>query len=84
VKGQLRIDTLFAFIVVDDDGTEGVPAMLVPPGVFPTATMLPFMGADPARVEALRKQVMTDPLLKGKTITLAQFSVRTNLEVIQR
>lgn len=85
MKGQLRITTMYAFIVVDDDGTEGVPAMLAPSGTFANFPMLlPLMGADLDRVNSLREYVQTDPALKGKTITLAKFSVRTNLETITR
>jgi len=79
MKGQLRIDEMFAFIVVDEDGTEGVPAINGPNGM-----MLPLMGADRARVESLRSIVARDPMLRGKRITLAKFSQRENLEVIQR
>jgi len=64
---------------VDEDGTEGVPAINGPNGM-----MLPLMGADRARVESLRSIVARDPMLRGKRITLAKFSQRENLEVIQR
>ncbi len=74
VEGQERILSLFAFIAVDEDGTEGVPAL---------SSGWPLMGADLARVESLRvyAQMAADQL--GKPVTLAHFSRRTDQEVIQ-
>ncbi len=79
MKGQLRIDQMYAFIVLDDDGTEGIPAIRGPNGM-----VLPLVGADMARIDSLREIVRRDPMLKGKRITLAKFSVRENMEVIER
>jgi hypothetical protein len=84
MKGQLRIDTLYAFIVLDDDGTEGVPAIMAPSSVIGMPMMVPLMGADTARIESLREVVMHDPALHGKKVTLAQFTNRKVIEVIQR
>lgn len=79
MKGQLKIDTIYAFIVLDEDGTEGIPAALGPNGM-----LFPLVGADLARVASLRKFVETDPMLRGKRITLAHFTNRTDVEVIER
>jgi hypothetical protein len=79
VNGQLRIAELFAFICLDADGTEGVPAISAPGGL-----VLPLMGADLARMASLRRIVECDPALRGKRLTLAKFSTRVDLEVIQR
>lgn len=85
MKGQLRIDHLYAFIVLDSDGTEGVPAMFMPPNeAIPGFHLLPLMGADMTRIDQLRQFVKSDPMLKGKKITLAKFTHREELEVIQR
>lgn len=80
MKGQLRIDQCFAFIVLDDDGTEGVPAFYDPG----TRMLLPMMGADVARVESLRPIAEFDPRLRGKRITIAKFSHRETIGVIDR
>jgi hypothetical protein len=79
MRGQLRIDQMFAFIVRDDDGTEGIPAVYGPGGI-----LMPLVGADMARVADLRAIVLRDVLLTGKRITLVKFSVRETLEVIER
>jgi len=82
---QRHIDTLFAFIVVREDGTESVPAMLWPlQAAGPMTALLPLIGTDDTRIDELRQYVHADPSLKGKTITIARFSKRTDLEVIQR
>jgi hypothetical protein len=84
VKGQPRIETVFAFIVVDTDGTEGVPAQFYPAGVLgPAATWLPYVTADPTAVAAMRARVLADPNLTGTRVTLAQFTGRTNVETLQ-
>lgn len=85
MKGQLRIDELYAFIVLDEDGTEGVPAIGMPVSeVGGLPMMLPLMGADLARIDSLKAIIRTDPALRGLRITLAKFSQRTNVEVIDR
>jgi hypothetical protein len=71
MEGQYRIDSLFAFIVVDDDGTEGVPALASPMG--PIA----MMGADLARVKSLEPHAQAYANASGKTVSLVHFSVRT-------
>jgi len=76
MNGQLRIDQMFAFIVVDDDGTEGVCAFNGPNGP------VPMVGADMARVESLRPiaQMLANAL--KKPVTVAKFSIREDIEVI--
>lgn len=78
MKGQLKIEEMFAFIVLDDDGTEGIPA-------FERAGMLiPLVGAEMTRVGQLEELVRADKMLKGKKVTLAKFSVREDIKVIDR
>lgn len=76
-QGQLRIEQMYAFVMVDPaDNTEGIPAFTGPAGV-----PLPMVGADMKRVDDLR------PIAKGiadahkAKITLCRFEVRTELEV---
>lgn len=73
MNGQERISSLFAFIIVDDDGTEGVPAL---------SNGMPLIGADLARVAALRPYAEEAARVYGKPVTLARFSVRVDQEVI--
>lgn len=74
MDGQERILSIFAFIVTDDDGTEGVPAL---------SSGMPLVGADLARVASLRPFAQMAADAYGKPVTLAHFSVRTDQEVIQ-
>jgi hypothetical protein len=76
VRGQLRIEQLYAFVVVDDDGTEGIPAIPSPDGP------LPLVGADMERVDSLRGVAVMLATHLGKPITLCQFSERTEVDVI--
>ena len=78
MKGQRRINQLFAFTFIDADGTEGVPALLVD-GVW-----LPLMGADMARVDSLKRLVEVDPMFRGKKMTICRFGDREVIGTIDR
>lgn len=78
MKGQLHIDEMFAFIVLDDDGTEGIPAIPGPGGVA-----LPMVGADMARIESLRPFAENAARRMGKTVSLVKFTNRVHLEDIE-
>jgi len=77
---KLRIDEIFCFISVDDDGNEGVCAFQA------GATMMPMMGADLDRVESLRpiaKQLARMQYFTDKKICLIKFTVREEMEIIE-
>jgi len=76
MKGQLKIEQLFAFIVKDRDGTEGVAGFLD----VASGQWMPMVGADLARVESLRP--LADDLARRMhvPITLAYFSERRDVE----
>lgn len=78
MRGKLRIDELFAFTVIDTDGTEGVPAFLAPDGMA-----MPMVCADRERVDQLRpiaQQIARDGRV---TVRLVRFSTRDVLEEIK-
>jgi hypothetical protein len=77
MDGQLRIDSLWAFTIVDDDGTEGVPAIDSPYGP------MPMVGADLAMVAKLRPTAQYIATQLGKPVSLVHFSVRTVQETYQ-
>jgi len=79
MKGQLRINQLFAVVVVDEDGTEGVPALLGPDGTY-----LPLMGADMARLDGLKDLVKTHPQFRGRKFTILRFGDREAIGTIDR
>ena len=74
-----RIEKLYAFIAEDagpDD--EGITAFLSGDDRW-----LPMVGADQARVASLRRVAQNIATLTRKPVRLLEFSVRTELEVIQ-
>lgn len=77
MKGQIRIEQMYAYVVVDDDNTEGIPA-------FESSGMAyPMVGADMERAYSLRpvaEQMAND---MGKKVTLVRFIQREELEVIE-
>lgn len=77
MDGQARIDSVFAFVVVDDDGTEGVPA------IESDGVAYPLMGADLAMVEILKPHARALAKQTGKPVALVHFSRRTLQEIYQ-
>lgn len=78
MDGQARILSIFAFIVTDEDGTEGVPAIEAP-----GLAAFPLMGADLATVAWMRPHAQRVAQESGKALTLAHFSVRTDSERLE-
>jgi hypothetical protein len=72
-----RIDCLYAFIAKDAQGVEGLPAYQM------GKILMPLVGADPARIDSLRKVAREVSHYTGQTLTLCRFSVREELEVIK-
>lgn len=75
--GLLRVDQMYAFLCNDVHG-EGVPAW-----PFPGLGTLPLMGADLERMrdfEPIAKQIAS---FRKSPVTLAVFSMRSDLKVIQ-
>jgi hypothetical protein len=79
MKGQLRIDEIFAIIAIDRDGTEGIPAYSDPFGM-----MMPLVGADPQRLESYKELARTMPEMSGMKMRVCRFTNREELGVIDR
>lgn len=76
MRGQLRIDTMYAFVVVDTDGTEGIPA-------YPQGEILvPLTGADISRVAQLMPIAMGLAAQGNKSIELVHFTERRHVDWI--
>ncbi len=70
------VEEIYIFIAAEDDG-EGVCA-------FSKGTMMfPMVAADIARVDSMRAMARHIANESGRTITLAKFSERENLETIK-
>lgn len=78
MDGQVRIDQMFAFILLDDDNTEGIPAFHRTDGMA-----MPMVGADMTRVESLRGMAVHMARLHKKKVTLVKFTKREELEVFE-
>jgi|SRR4051812_43200398 hypothetical protein len=76
MKGQLNIETLYAFIIRDEDGTEGIIGRLM------RGTWLPLVGADLDRVSSLESFAQETADATGKCVTLAHFSKREEIKLI--
>lgn len=77
MKGQRSIDTVFVFVIRDDDGTEGIPAVLLGGG------QMPLVGADLDRVASLEPLAQQLANASGKTIHLIQFTNREEVRAIE-
>jgi hypothetical protein len=77
MRGQVKIDQMYAYIVMDDDNTEGIPA-------YQAGNMtMPMVGADEARIESLNPIAQQMATGLGKKVTLVRFSVREEMEVFE-
>lgn len=74
MNGQQRIDVMYAYICLDEDGTEGVPALEMGGNSYP------LMGADMAMAAMLRPYAMKISKQMGKKVTLCRFSTREIVE----
>lgn len=72
----LSIDTLTAFIAVDEEG-EGVMAFRGPGG------WMPMVAADEERLESMRPLAQEIATASGRRCVVARFSVREDVEVIE-
>lgn len=73
----LSIDTIHAYIAVDDEG-EGITGFAGPDGRW-----MPMLAADEDRIKSLRPMAQELATLTGKRIVLAKFSVREDMEYIE-
>jgi len=70
------ITSIHAFIAVDAQGEEGVPAFVC------NGWWMPLLAADPARLASLRPVAQDIARASGKTIKLVRFDQRTELETL--
>lgn len=75
---ELNIETLYAFIVRDDDGTEGIVGSLMPDGRW-----MPLVGADTKRIESLEPFAQEAADATGKTIQIVHFTKREHVRNIE-
>lgn len=76
MKGQLRIDEMFAFSVVDEDGSEGII------GVQTSNGWMPLVGADMERVGSYMQHAKMIAKQTNKKVTVLKFSKREIIEEI--
>lgn len=71
-----RIETIWAYLSIDEDGNEGVCA-----GIF-AGQIVPFVAADRARLTSLTEAAEKIAAHSGMRIVLAEFTGRTDLRTI--
>jgi len=76
MSGQ-KIETIYAFIATEKNGTEGIISMQV------GDMHMPFVSADDCRLEWLKPYALQIAKESGTTVTLAKFSVRENIEELK-
>ncbi len=74
-----RINALYAWVALEDDGGEGVCAALLPgmPG------MTPLIGADIARIDSYRPIAREIAKQTGKFVSLRKFTADGEQEIIE-
>lgn len=77
MRGQIDIEKITAYILRDQDGTEGIVGTVTPMG------LMPMIGADIARITQLETIAQMVADTTGLTITVAEFTVRENVRQIE-
>jgi hypothetical protein len=72
----LRIDQVWAFVAVDEDGNEGVCA-----APFTGMGVVPLIAADEARLASILPVAQRIATMSGRTVKLIKLSVREELQV---
>lgn len=74
-----RIERLWGFLAVDNDGNEGVTGGNLGPG----GTFIPFIGADEDRIKSLRPYVeQMAKMTPGVTIRFVEFTGRIDHGIV--
>jgi hypothetical protein len=74
---KLRIENIWAYVSVDENGMEGVCAVNV------GGTWIPLIAADPERLESLRSMALTlAALTPNRKIRLIKLTSREEIETI--
>lgn len=71
-----NIDQMYAFVVEEAPGDEGIPA------ICKDGNWYPMVGADWKRVESLRPYAESTARKTGKTVKLLRFTCREEVETI--
>jgi hypothetical protein len=74
---KLKIKKMFAFIATDENGKEWLPSVQDQRGF-----MFPLFGADRETIDRYKSDAKIIATTTGHKITLVEFSVRTDLEII--
>ncbi len=74
-----RIERLFAFVAVHDDGDESVVAVPIGPG----GSLMPLVGADEARLADLRPLAERAARMLRKPVRLVWFETRRDGDLLQ-
>jgi len=77
MNGQERIAKVLVGIVVDDDGTEGVPAFRA------GQSLIPLVVTDPKRLDHLVVMAQETADQTGKPVQLLEFTGRGSLQVVE-
>lgn len=72
-----KISEMYAYVVDEGNGDEGIPAWLSPHGVW-----LPLVGADINRIESLQPVAREIATKLGKPLTLRKFYSFDNISTI--
>ena len=62
-----KIDNIYAWIITEEDGSEGIPAVSI------KGLMMPLIGADQARIESFRERAQQIAAIKNLPLKLVNF-----------
>ena len=76
-KPPMRVNHMWAFLAVDDEGNEGIVAARL------EGTWFPLIAADEERLEQLRSVARHTAAIVKKQVQLVKFTERVELEIVK-
>lgn len=78
MRSPKKITEMYAYVVTQPDGGEGIPAFAGPEGV-----LMPMVAADKERFDCLRPIAQNIANMTGQELRLLKFSVIEQIDVVR-
>jgi len=83
MNGPVRIDAVYAYVVLEADGSETIPVV---PAVDERSTVehlhIPMLAGSEPRARAMKQHLFRLPFLRGKTVQLVRYVRQDLIETI--
>ena len=70
----IKIDKLYAFVITDEKGNEGIPAYIY------GSMYYPCVASDQKRIDSFKEKLSFLPMFKNMTVKVVEFSTRNLID----